>query len=160
MKYNIRKQDDNEWIERFVEEENNKNNQKRDILLNDYYFEWLKKMPIHPIFVDNIQYNQDNLTNEDIDNINKLPLLLDIIDSYAQLNGIDSMELEEDMLSYNFRYYESGFEIGVIIGQGSDVFCDKKAIDSEEDFINIEDIRANASSIIKDIQVLKRKKDK
>ena len=31
---------------------------------------------------------------------------------------------------------------------------------TEEDFINIEDIRANASSIIKDIQVFKRKKDK
>ena len=129
-------------VKDYIARETVKNEKIKNIISNPDYIKWLHKFTLDKdIFYDNEwRYCSKQISNLDRENVEKLSLLYEGIDKYAKLNYICPTPCKFGHF-YNIRFNNLGFEIGVVVGQGTEFFC-KKVI-AENDFIDFNDIMIN-----------------
>ena len=117
---------------------------EQEIGSNPNYINWLQKFTtIYPRFTDNdFLYKRKKRTPEDIEGVANLSLLYKVIEKYADKNYIYPIKNSEYSGSYRIKYNNIGYEIGVMIGNGTIFFC-KRIEEPDETFIDYEDILLN-----------------
>ena len=111
----------------------------KELISNEDYISWLEKFTIeHPYFDDEYwQYFPEEITDNDLKNVQNLNLFFQAIEHYAQKNYIFP-NTDNSEFFYSIKHNKIGYEIGLIPGQGTVFFCQKtKARKSFIDFKNI-----------------------
>ena len=112
-----------------------RHNQEIDNISANYdYPNWLISFTKrYPIFSSNDwEYEQGDLTKEEIINVSKLPLFYEAIEEYAsEMQLTANHDKDGDSYYYPLIYNNKGFNIGILPGQGATFYCE-----SSEDIIN------------------------
>lgn len=134
----------NNWLQEYIEKQNIKNNEIKKMMSSSDYINWLTNFTIDKdAFSDNDWlYNSSTIKKEDLDNIEKLYLFYEGIDKYARNNYIYPIPCEYGNF-YKIKWNEIGFEIGVLMGQGTLFFCRKLLVKENHEFIDYNDIILN-----------------
>ena len=134
----------NNWLQEYIEKQNIKNNEIKKMMSSSDYINWLTNFTIDKdAFSDNDWlYNCSTIKKEDQDNIEKLYLFYEGIDKYARNNYIYPIPCEYGNF-YKIKWNEIGFEIGVLMGQGTLFFCRKLLVKENQEFIDYNDIILN-----------------
>lgn len=134
----------NEFIINYMNRLNNDNAIKKEMLSNTKYIEWLEKFTSkHPSFSDDDWlYFPEKITKQDNDNINDLNLFYDVIDNYAEKNYIYPTKCDFGNY-YNIKIGNIGYEIGILVGQGTIFFCNRKQLVNNIEYIDFNDIINN-----------------
>ena len=134
----------NQYIQDFVNKQKMQQEEINEMLSNDKYINWLIK------FTENINsfsdytwlYNKEILNESDLNNISKLNLLYEGINTYAENNYIYPI-VDKYESFYRIKYQNYGFEISVIYGQETIHSARKVPIDENDYFIDFNDILNN-----------------
>lgn len=129
------------WVAEYIEKENVKSENIKVIMSNTNYLEWLCKFTQDKegFSNDDWLYFPELIKDSDKENVEKLCLFYEGIDKYARQNHIYPTQCEFGNF-YKIRLNEIGFEIGILIGQGTVFFCNKVSVEKEEEFIDFNDI--------------------
>ena len=129
------------WVVEYIEKENVKSENIKVIMSNTNYLEWLCKFTQDKegFSNDDWLYFPELIKDSDKENVEKLCLFYEGIDKYARQNHIYPTQCEFGNF-YKIRLNEIGFEIGILIGQGTVFFCNKVSAEKEEEFIDFNDI--------------------
>lgn len=117
---------------------------EKSIISNTDYMLWLEHFTIiHPAFSDETWlYEPDKISKDDSEKVDNLQHFFHAIKAYAYRNFLPIYQ--EDFYTYLFiRFNNIGYKIGVMIGQGSFIFCERQDISSEYVFIDFNDIMSN-----------------
>lgn len=101
------------------------------------YINWLKEFTKkHGNFCsDSWTYNEKDITEEDLANVNKLCLFYEVVEEYASEMHIEAIMDEEDNgYHYLLKHDDSAFNIGFMSGQGTIFYCE--STDNFEDAID------------------------
>lgn len=129
-------------VEKIIQRENT----KKEMLLNDSYIKWLEKFTKeYPNFDDNSWiYCPEEISEEDYNEVRKLGLFFDIVNDYATKNYIYSESCDFGKY-YALKYNDVILELYVVAGQGVVFGCDR-LLETEESLASIieyEDLKAN-----------------
>lgn len=151
-----------EKVKKLAEEyfamENAKNTKIQEMLSNTDYIKWLDKFTIkHSSFSDSDWLSSsEKISKEDLEKVNDLPLMYDGIEKYASENYIYPTYCDFGNF-YKIKLENTGYEIGILIGQGTLFFCNRVQIENQKDFIDFNDISNN--KINNDAAAIKNKLD-
>jgi hypothetical protein len=134
------------WLEEQIKKDEQINLEKKDILSNTKYIDWLENFTKeHKEFTDDEwTYCPEKLSISDLEKVNKLHLLYDGIDEYASKNYLYPTVVDFGAV-HKIKLNNTGFEIGVFTGQGSLFFCRRIKIskNNKQNFIDFNDIINN-----------------
>lgn len=118
--------------------------QKQEMSSNVDYINWLNRFTLDKegFSSDTWLYNPEELTDEDNKNVDKLFILYEIVNEYAFLNNIKSLPCDFGNY-YLVRLDDFGFELGILIGQGTIFYCKRVSIENESNFIDYKKIVNN-----------------
>ena len=130
----------------------------KELRTSKTYMDWLNEFTkVYTSFTDeDWLYTPNLISNEDLNNIKKLPLLFEIIERFANKNYIfpdNCYSTSENC--YKIKLNDVGYEIGIMHGQGSFVFCNRINQINSSDFIDFYDIMSDKS--IYDISFIESK---
>ena len=130
-----------EFIKKYIEEEKIKNEKINDLMSNTNYLEWLDKFTQDKkeFYDDDWIYYPELIKDSDKENVEKLYLFYRGIDRYANQNHIYPLQCKFGNF-YKIRLNEIGFEIGILIGQGTVHFVRRVAQENEHEFIDFNDV--------------------
>ena len=126
-----------------------KNREKaNELVSNSQYILWLEKFTaIHSSFhSDYWQYISEELSEEDLENVDLLSLFLEGIDNYASRNffSLIPSDLGSDYGHHILiKFNNVGYDIGVEYGQSSYNYCNRVDISSDTNFIDFNYIMSN-----------------
>lgn len=131
----------NEFIESRLKKEKVKSGEIKILMSNANYLEWLNQFTQDKkgFFDDHWLYLPEQINDSDKENVEKLCLFYEGINGYARLNHIYPLQCDFGNF-YRIRLDKIGFEIGILIGQGTVFFCNKVAVENEQEFIDFNDI--------------------
>ena len=137
----------NKCVEEYFAKENAKNIKMQEILSNTDYIKWLDKFTIeHSNFSDDDWlYFPEKISKEDLEKVNNLHLMYRGIEKYASENYMYPTNCDFGNF-YNIKLENSGFEIGILVGQGTLFFCNRVQIENQKDFIDFNDILNNKTN--------------
>lgn len=126
---------------KLMEEEKNRKRRIKEIITGGEYILWLEKFTIkHTRFSDNDWlYFPEEISEEDIKSLEELNLFYRGIDEYASKNFIFPSSCDFGNY-YCIKFGNIGYEIGIMVGQGTLFFCNKVSIENKE-FIDFTDIQ-------------------
>ena len=129
------------WIEDYVEKTKLKIKKTNEMMSNTEYFEWLDRFTINikEFASDDWLYNQDEISDYDKEKVKDLGMFYFGIKDYAIENSIIPTDCEFGNY-YNIKLNELGFEIGIILGQGTIFFCKRVQLDDNNKFINLNNV--------------------
>lgn len=129
------------WALEYDEKMFSKDKKKKEIFSDTNYMKWLENFTIkHPSFAsDTWLYFQEQISKEDNENVGDLYLLYEGIDFYANRNYIYPMTCEFGDY-YNIKLDNVCYEIGMLIGQGTLFFCNRKPLNKDLEYIDFNDI--------------------
>ena len=134
-------------LEKYIEKEKAENIKIQKMLSNTDYIKWLESFTIeHPSFNDNNWlYFPEKISKQDNEQVNNLHLMYKGIEKYAKENYIypNSCRFGD---FYKIKLENTGFEIGILVGQGTLFFCNRVQVENEKDFIDFNDIINNTKS--------------
>ena len=132
------------WAEEYLAKENARNIKMQEMLSNTDYIKWLDKFTIeHSSFSDDDWlYFPEKISKEDLEKVNNLHLMYRGIEKYASENYICPTDCDFGNF-YKIKLENTGFEIGILIGQGTLFFCNRVQIENQKDFIDFNDILNN-----------------
>lgn len=135
------------WAEEYFAKENAKNIKMQEMLSNTDYIKWLDKFTIkHSSFTDDDWlYFHKKISKEDLEKVNDLHLMYRGIEKYASENCIYPTDCNFGNF-YKIRLENTGFEIGILVGQGTLFFCNRVQIKNKKDFIDFNDILNNKTN--------------
>jgi len=135
------------WAQEYAEKENAKNIKMQEMLSNTNYIKWLNNFTVeHSNFSDDDWlYFPEKISNQDNEHVNNLHLLYRGIERYASENYIYPTTCDFGNF-YKIKLENTGFEIGVLVGQGTLFFCNRVQVENEKDFIDFNDIINNKKS--------------
>lgn len=138
------KVDTDKLINDYAEREKVKHNKIVSLISNTNYFEWLNQFTQDKevFYSDDWLYTPELIKDSDKENVDKLCFFYKGIDDYATQKNIYPLQCEFGNF-YKIRLDAIGFEIGVLIGQGTVFFCEKVAVENEQEFIDFNDIMKN-----------------
>lgn len=112
--------------EQIEKEQLRKETVKKDMLESTDYIDWLIAFTKeYPIFsTDDWLYNEEDLSKEDLERVNNLPLLFECIYSYADRNYLSST-LDEWGESFSINKDDIYMNIGYNTGQGTSFYCER-----------------------------------
>jgi len=134
------------WLDEYLIKENIKNIKIQKILSNTDYMRWLEIFTIeHLSFFDNDWlYVPERISKKDYEQVDNLHLLYFGIKKYASENNLNPTYCYDDWGNfYKIKFGNVGFEIGLLLGQGNQFFCNRVGIENEKDFIDFNDISKN-----------------
>lgn len=129
------------WVDNYIEEEKVKNEKINTLMSNTSYLDWLINFTKDKNrFCDNDWlYFPERINDTDKENVGHLSLFYIGIKKYANENYIYPIPCKFGNY-YRIRLNEVGFEIGILIGQGTVFFFKKVSIENEQEFIDFNDI--------------------
>ncbi len=129
------------WFDNYIEEKKVKNEKINSLMSNTSYLDWLSNFTKDKNrFCDNDWlYFPERINDTDKENVGNLSLFYLGIKKYANENYIYPIPCKFGNY-YKIILNEVGFEIGILIGQGTVFFCKKVSIDNEQEFIDFNDI--------------------
>lgn len=124
-----------------IEEEKNRERRIKEIITGGEYILWLEKFTIkHTRFSDNDWlYCPEEISEEDRARVEELNLFYQGIDAYASKNFIFPSSCDFGNY-YCIKFGNIGYEIGIMVGQGTLFFCNKVSLENKE-FIDFTDIQ-------------------
>lgn len=127
-----------EWIQDYAVQQKVKN-----MMSNTNYIKWLHGFTSdkESFYDDDWLYFPEKINDLDRENVYKLCLFYEGIDEYARENHIYPVVRDFGNF-YKVRLNNFGFEIGVLIGQGTVFFCKKVPVEKISDFIDFRNIMA------------------
>lgn len=133
------------WVEEYIKKEKAKEERIQEMMSNTDYIKWLDSFTIkHQSFSDNDWlYCEEEISKEDYEKVNNLHLMYSGIETYANRNYIYPSDCEYGNF-YKIKLDNIGFEIGILVGQGTLFFCNR--VEIEKDFIDFNDIINNKES--------------
>ena len=132
------------WFAKYIEKENARNEEIKVMMSNTNYLEWLTQFTKDKegFSDEDWLYFPERIKDSDKAKVEKLGLFYDGIDNYAKLNYIYPLPCAFGNF-YKIRLNEIGFEIGMLIGQGTVFFCKKVEVENKQEFIDFNDIMTN-----------------
>ena len=132
------------YIEKFIAKQEEDERISKELVSNTNYIEWLIKFTQDKkgFYDDEWLYFPEELKETDRKNVDKLHLFFQGIDNYAKANHIYPQPGDCSGL-YKIRFNETGFAIGILVGQGTVFFCNKVDVEDEKEFIDFNDIMNN-----------------
>lgn len=132
------------WVEEYIAKENDRNTKIQKMLSNTDYIKWLEIFTTeYSCFNDNDWlYFPERLSKTDLEQVNNLHLMYSGIERYASENYIYPTVCDFGNF-YKIKLENTGFEIGMLTGQGTLFFCNRVEIENEKDFIDFNDIINN-----------------
>ena len=129
------------FIKEYIEKENVERKKTKALMSNTNYLEWLNQFTQDKEgFSDNDWlYFPERIKKSDNENVDKLCLFYEGIRQYAESNHIYPLKCNFGNF-YKIRLNKIGFEIGILNGQGTKFFCNKVAVENEQEFIDFNDI--------------------
>lgn len=136
-----------DMVTSWVEEIEKKEKDKESVYDSYDYINWLDKFTstYHKFDKDSILYNE-NLSDEDRCNIEKLDYLFECIDKYASFNSISPIyynDVSFGNVNYRFMYNNKLYEIGVMTGQGSSISLSTVYDNDDYGYIDFKNIIKN-----------------
>lgn len=122
-----------------------KREKEKETIYNNYdYINWLDNFTSkhNNFYQDSFLYNED-ISQDDKKNVEKLDYLFECIDNYASNNDILPVYYDDinfGNVNYRFKYNNKYYEIGVMIGQGSSISLKTIDYNNEYNFIDFKDI--------------------
>lgn len=125
----------------FMEEEKNRERRIKEIITGGEYIAWLEKFTIkHTRFSDNDWlYCPEEISGDDRARVEELNLFYRGIDAYASKNFIFPNSCDFGNY-YCIKFGNIGYEIGIMVGQGTLFFCNRISMENKE-FIDFADIQ-------------------
>lgn len=147
------------WAEKYLAEEKEKNIKMKELLSNTDYINWLVNFTKkHTNFSDDDWlYFSEKIAKEDLERVNNLHLIYHGIEKYANENYIYPTECDFGNF-YKIKLENIGFEIGMLVGQGTVFFCKRVQVIDSKDFIDFYDIINNKKN--KNATTIKNKLNK
>lgn len=132
------------WVEEYLAKENAKSIKIQKMLSNTDYIKWLVSFTVEhsSFFDDDWLYFPEKISKEDLEQVNNLHLMYHGIEKYASKNYIYPTECKFGNF-YKIKLENTGFEIGVLVGQGTSFFCTRVQVENKKDFIDFNDIINN-----------------
>lgn len=118
---------------------------KRQEMFSDTnYVKWLESFTIeHPVFSDDDWlYFPEKISQEDNEKVKNLHLFYEGIELYAKKNYIYPTKCDFGGY-YNIKLDNISYEIGMLVGQGTLFFCNRKPLDKDLEYIDFNDIMAD-----------------
>jgi len=137
----IDKEKANEFIMDYIEGLKVSEAKRKEMFFNTNYLKWLENFTIeHPGFSDDDWlYFPDKISQEDNEKVKNLHLLYEGIELYAKKNYIYPTECDFGGY-YNIKLDNIGYEIGMLVGQGTLFFCKRTPLNKDIIYIDFNDI--------------------
>ena len=137
----IDKEKANEFIMDYIEGLKVSEAKRKEMFSNTNYLKWLENFTIeHPGFSDDDWlYFPDKISQEDNEKVKNLHLLYEGIELYAKKNYIYPTECDFGGY-YNIKLDNIGYEIGMLVGQGTLFFCKRTPLNKDIIYIDFNDI--------------------
>ena len=131
----------NKWVDEYIAKERSKRAIIKGMVSNTEYVEWLYQFTQDKdSFSDNEWlYFPEKISQSDRKNVEKLSLFYEIIEEYAEENYIYPTPCDFGNF-YRVKSNDFGFEIGVLIGQGTVFFFNKSSLENDKVFIDFHDV--------------------
>ena len=136
------------WMEEYAINMKKKDEQIKDMSSNVDYINWLDNFTKdkESFCDDEWLYFPDSIPTSDKENVDKLGFLYEIVNKYACDNNIYPFPCEFGDY-YQVRLNDFGFELGILVGQGTVFFCRRVLVeDTFIDFNNIINTRNQKSN--------------
>lgn len=129
----------NGLLGKYMDELTTKEEIKKEIIEDYSYINWLIEFTkdIGIFYDDDFKYKEEELNDIDKENVKKLGMFYDAINDYADQNIVYPFPCGFGNF-YQITHNNVGFEIGIIVGQGTAFFCNRTA--TGPSFIDFEDI--------------------
>ena len=129
------------WVEKYITKQKEKEKKIKDMMSNTSYIEWLNEFTQDKdgFSDDDWLYFPEKISDSDRENVLKLCLFYEGIDNYSQQNHIYPVPCEFGNF-YRVKLNDFGFEIGILVGQGTIFFFNKASIEDDKVFIDFNDI--------------------
>ena len=126
-----------DYIERLKVDET----KRKEMFSNINYIKWLENFTIkYPDFSDDDWlYFSEKISQEDNEKVKKLHLFYEGIELYAKKNYIYPIECDFGGY-YNIKLDNIGYEIGMLVGQGTLFFCKRTSLNKDLEYIDFNDI--------------------
>lgn len=130
----------NMLIDEYIAKEKIRSDKIKKLMSNTSYIDWLNNFTKDKdgFGDDYCLYSNEDISEIDKENIEKLSLFYEGIDEYAESNHIYPIACESGIY-YRVKLNDFHFEIGALIGQGT-VFFFNKSEELEKEFIDFNDI--------------------
>ena len=117
---------------------------RKEMFSNTNYVKWLESFTIeHPDFSDDDWlYFPEKISHEDNEKVKNLHLFYEGIELYAKKNYIYPTECDFGGY-YNIKLDNIGFEIGMLVGQGTLFFCKRTPLNKDLEYIDFNDLVAD-----------------
>ena len=114
---------------------------RKEMFSNTNYIKWLEGFTTkYESFADDSWlYTPTELSQEENEKVVNLHLLYEGIELYAKKNYIYPTECDFGGY-YNIKLDNIGYEIGMLVGQGTVFFCKRTGIDKDLEYIDFNDI--------------------
>ena len=120
-----------------------RNQKEKKLLESNEYMNWLDNFTkFNSSFNDEYSYAKEKFQPEDLEKVRDLCILYGVIDDYARANYISAMPCNWGQF-YCIKFNETGYHIGLIVGQGAVNFCERVELENESEFIDFKDIQEN-----------------
>ncbi len=133
--------DPKKCLDEVIKKINDQTQKEEEIVSNSIYINWLESFTEkYPTFISDGKFYSDEFTKDEDVNIDNLKYFFYGIDNYARKNYICPLQSNDYSYYYNIKANNKGYEIGVLIGQGSKYYCKCVKIDEKLNFIDFNDI--------------------
>jgi len=127
----------------YVKQSLEKEKRKEEMISNSSYIEWLTGFVNNnkKFYSDSWLYDPERIEEKDRNNVNNLELFFNkLLDELC--NNYIYPKVEENSISktvyYMIKYKKTYFKIGILVGQGSVIFCEK--IERSRNYTDFNDI--------------------
>ena len=137
------------WAYEYALYEKEKKIRVQEMLSCDSYINWLNDFTLKysRFNSDDWLYFPNEISKDDLENVDNLYLFYSGLRDYAYENSINSVECNYGDF-YKIKYDEIGYEVGIMVGQGAIFFCNRVKI-YDNDFIDFNKIINNNLMVFK-----------
>ena len=129
------------WAEKYIAEQRENDLKIKNMMSNTTYIEWLKQFTQDKegFSDDDWLYFPEKISESDKKNVEILHLFYNGIGRYAEKNHIYPTPCDFGNF-YRVKLNGFGFEIGILVGQGTVFFFNKVSLEDDKEFIDFNDI--------------------
>ena len=131
----------NKLVDEYIAKKKVKSEKIKKMMSNTAYIEWLNQFTQdkYGFSDDDWLYFPEKISESDREKVEQLCLFYEGIDKYAEKNHIYPTPCEFGNF-YSVKINDLGFEIGILVGQGTVFFFNKASLEDGKEFIDFNDI--------------------